>query len=162
MLRRSRSSLSIRVAILPESNRPLLVIPTVAKRSGGICSAPCGSLQSFLGSDPPKKSQPPTGGVMGRRPGLWPTQADENQHLFSNHSPGSTALPLVIPTGAQRSGGTCGSAALSWKCFSTEESWAFGQPKVMKNGSCFSEAPPSPLSSRPERSAVEGPAVSPR
>jgi hypothetical protein len=30
------------------------------------------------------------------------------------------SLPLVIPTGAQRSGGTCGSAALSWKCFSTE------------------------------------------
>src|SRR5580658_2197165 len=61
-----------------------IVIPTVAKRSGGICSAPCGSLQSFLGSDPPKKSQPPTGGIMGR----WPTQADENQHLFSNPSPG--------------------------------------------------------------------------
>jgi hypothetical protein len=32
--------------------------------------------------------------------GRWPTQADENQHLFSNHFPGSTALPLVIPTGA--------------------------------------------------------------
>jgi hypothetical protein len=29
--------------------------------------------------------------------GLWPTQADENQLLFSNHSPGSTALPFVIP-----------------------------------------------------------------
>ena len=25
--------------------------------------------------------------------------------------------------------------ALSWECFSTEESWAFGPPKVMKNGS---------------------------
>ncbi len=48
--------------------------------------------------------------------GLWPTQADENQLLFSNDSPGSTALPLVIPTGAQRSGGTCGSAVLCWKC----------------------------------------------
>jgi hypothetical protein len=52
----------------------------------------------------------------------------------------SRSSPLVIPTGAQRSGGTCGSAALSWKCFSTEESWAFGQalgpPKVMKNGFC--------------------------
>jgi hypothetical protein len=45
-------------------------------------------------------------------------------------------LSLVIPTGAQRSGGTCGSAALSWECFSTEESWAFGPPKVMKNGFC--------------------------
>jgi hypothetical protein len=70
---------------------------------------------------------------MGLWPGLWPTQADENQLLFSNHTPGSTALPFVIPTGAQRSGGTCGSAPLSWKCFSTEESWAFSPPKAMKN-----------------------------
>ena len=51
-------------------------------------------------------------GVMG----LWPTEGDEKQLLFS----GSASLPLVIPTGAQRSGGTCGSAALPWKCFSTE------------------------------------------
>ncbi len=28
-----------------------------------------------------------------------------------------------------------------------------------EKGFCFLEAPPSPLSSRPERSAVEGPAV---
>jgi hypothetical protein len=32
------------------------------------------------------------------------------------------SLPLVIPTEAQRSGGTCGSAALPWKCFSTKSS----------------------------------------
>jgi len=69
------------------------------ERSGGICSAPCGSLQSFLGS---KKSQP--------------------------------------PTGAKRSGGTCG--------FSPS-----------RNDSNLSH--PLPLSSRPERSAVEGPAVLP-
>ena len=37
LLQRSRSSLSVRVAILPESNRPPLVIPTGAKRSGGTC-----------------------------------------------------------------------------------------------------------------------------
>ena len=49
---------------------------------------------------------------------------------------GGTALPFVISTEAQRSGEICGSAVLSWKCFSTEESWAFGPPKVMKNGSC--------------------------
>ena len=30
--------------------------------------------------------------------GLWLTQADENQLLFSNYSPGSIALPFVIPT----------------------------------------------------------------
>jgi hypothetical protein len=29
-------------------------------------------------------------------------------------------LSFVIPTGAKRSGGTCGSADLSWKCLSTE------------------------------------------
>ena len=45
------------------------------------------------------------------------------------------SIKSQTPTGAQRSGGTCGSAVLSWKCFSTEESWAFGLPKVMKNGS---------------------------
>jgi hypothetical protein len=42
------------------------------------------------------------------------------------------SLLLVIPTGAQRSGGTCGSPALSWKCFSTEDLWAFGPLKRMK------------------------------
>src|SRR5580658_9355852 len=45
------------------------------------------------------------------------------------------------------------------KCFSTEESWTLGSPKVTKNGFCQQppslEAPPSPLSSRPKRSAVE-------
>jgi hypothetical protein len=72
-------------------------------------------------------------------------------------------LPLVIPTGAQRSGRTCGSAALSWKCFSTDESWAYGPPQgdetaFVQQRLCL-EALTSPLSSRPERSAVEGPAV---
>ncbi len=32
----------------------------------------------------------------------------------------ATTLPFVIPTEAQRSGGICSSADLSWKCFSTE------------------------------------------
>ena len=31
---------------------------------------------------------------------------------------------------------------------------AFGPPKVMKSGCCFLEAPPSPLSSRPERTRI--------
>jgi hypothetical protein len=42
--------------------------------------------------------------------------------------------------------------------FSTEESWAFGPTKVMKNGPVQQplsmEAPPFPLSSRPERTWV--------
>jgi hypothetical protein len=54
--------------------------------------------------------------------GLWPTQADENQLLFSNYSRESTALPFVISTEAQQSGEICGSAVPSWECFSTERS----------------------------------------
>jgi hypothetical protein len=37
-----------------------IVIPTGAKRSGGICSAPCGSLKSFLGSDTPAVAEKAT------------------------------------------------------------------------------------------------------
>jgi len=55
------------------------------------------------------------------------------------------AFPLIIPTGAQRSGGTCGSAVYSW---ATPVQQQLSQ-----------EAPPSPLSSRPERSVVERSAV---
>ena len=40
--------------------------------------------------------------------------------------PRGTALPFVISTEAPRSEEICGSAVFSWKCFSTEESWAFG------------------------------------
>ena len=35
-------------------------------------------------------------------------------------SPGSTALPFVISTEAQRSGEICGSAVLPWECFPAE------------------------------------------
>jgi hypothetical protein len=41
--------------------------------------------------------------------GLRPTQGDEKRLLFSNYSPWKHCPPFVIPTGAQRSGGTCGS-----------------------------------------------------
>jgi hypothetical protein len=51
-------TLSIPVADLAESHPSPLVIPTGAKRSGGICSAPCGSLPSFLGSVPDEPSPP--------------------------------------------------------------------------------------------------------
>jgi hypothetical protein len=56
-------------------------------------------------------------------------------------------FPLVIPTVAQRSGGTCGSAVSSWAT-------PVRQPLSL-------EAPPFPLSSRPElrRSVVERSAV---
>ena len=41
---------------------------------------------------------------------------------------GSIALPFVISTGAQRSGEICGSAVLSWKCFSQRRDLRFFWP----------------------------------
>jgi iron complex transport system substrate-binding protein len=64
----------------------------------------------------------------------------DDNFLYAGETPrkehGSTALSLFIPTEVQRSGGTYGSAVSSWKYFPTEESWAFGRPKLMKNGAC--------------------------
>jgi hypothetical protein len=84
----------------------------------------------LLGKCPfPNKFVISTGEVMGFGPpkvmkiGLGPATA-----LL-----GSVTLPFVISTEAQRSGEICGSTDLSWKCFSTELSWADGLPKVMKN-----------------------------
>ena len=56
LLQRSRSSLSVRVAILPESNRPPLVIPTVvypdfllrAASDGHVCGSPLESRMQIL------------------------------------------------------------------------------------------------------------------
>src|SRR3984957_20644793 len=59
--------------------------------------------------------------------------------------PGSVALPFVISTGAQRSGEICGSTVSPWEC-SVQQLLS-------------PEALPSPLSSRPERSAAERSAV---
>jgi hypothetical protein len=42
---------------------------------------------------------------MGPRPAPGPPQGDEKRLLFSTTLPGSTALPLSSPTGAQRSEG---------------------------------------------------------
>ena len=49
-----------------------------------------------------------------------PPKVMKNGSCSTTTLPGSTALPFVISTGAQRSGEICGSAALSWKCFSRE------------------------------------------
>src|ERR1700689_488858 len=49
--------------------------------------------------------------------GLRPTQGDEKRGLDF-----PVTHRTVIPTEAKRSGGTCCSADLSWKCFSTERS----------------------------------------
>src|ERR1700728_264124 len=72
--------------------------------------------------------------------------------------------PFVISTGAQRSGEICGVSGPFLEMFFDRKSWPFAPPKVMKNGPIQQlpsmEAPPSPLSSRPERSGVERSAVS--
>jgi hypothetical protein len=127
--------------------------------------------------------------VQNRSLELAPTQADEKLSLTillsapnrsiipagANRSGADEKLPLtvllsasnrsVIPTGAKRSGGTCcsssassnltGSAALPFVIPSEAEGSAVPHP----NNQLWLEAPPSPLSSRPERSAVEGSAV---
>ena len=40
-----------------------------------------------------------------------------SRFLRARNADQSAALPFVIPTGAKRSGGTCGSADLAWRCF---------------------------------------------
>jgi hypothetical protein len=82
----------------------------------------------------------------------------------------TTALTFVIPTEAKRSGGICGSHNRRPILMEnnhpnlchpdrSEAQWRdlqFAQPASNPDG----EQPPYPLSSRPERSAVEGSAVS--
>jgi hypothetical protein len=51
-----------------------------------------------------------------------PPKAMKNGSCSATTLPGSAISPLVIPTEAQRSGGTCGSAVPPWKCFSKERS----------------------------------------
>src|SRR6202789_2936508 len=48
-----------------------------------------------------------------------PPKAMESGSCSATIVPGSTTLPFVISTGAQRSGEICGPAVLPWECFST-------------------------------------------
>jgi hypothetical protein len=77
--------------------------------------------------------------------GLRPTQAGEKDLCSAATVHGGTTLPLVISTGAQRSGETCGFSGL------------------LLGDSRSATAVPGrtalPLSSRPERSVVERSAV---
>ena len=68
--------------------------------------------------------------------GLWPTQGDEKRLLFSNDCRWRHRPPLCHLDRSAAQWRDLRFAVPSWKCFSTEESWAFGPPKVMKNGSC--------------------------
>jgi hypothetical protein len=89
----------------PLSSRPKR---SVAERS--LCG--CTFLEMFFD----RRSHGPQG----------PPKLKKNGTYSATALPGSAIPPLVIPTEAQRSGGTRGSAALSWICFSREESWALG------------------------------------
>src|SRR6202046_2083843 len=91
-----------------------------------------------------------TGGVMGLRP----TQGDESGSCSATTVAGSTALPFVISTGAQRSGEICGVSGPSLGGRSQGDETGPVQQLLLL------AAPPSPLSSRPERSVVERSAVS--
>src|ERR1700727_857349 len=99
------------------------VISTGAQRSGEICGPADLSWECFS-----------TGGVMGLRP----TQGDEKRVLFSNYCCWKRRPPLCH---LDRS-----SEGAEWRdlrfqrtfagnVFRPEESWAFGPPKAMKNGS---------------------------
>jgi hypothetical protein len=75
--------------------------------------------------------------------------------------PKSNHPPLCHPVGApkERSGGTCGSAALSWKCFLAKELWTLRPPqgdekRFLSSNLLFSGSTPSPLSSRPKRTRI--------
>src|SRR5580700_8290439 len=83
-----------------------------------------------------------TGGVMGLRP----TQGDESGSCSATTVAGSTALPFVLSTGAQRSGEICGVSGPSLGGRSQGDETGPVQQLLLL------AAPPSPLSSRPERS----------
>ena len=87
-----------------------------------------------------------TGVFMGRRP----TQGDEKRLSCSNCSLWTRYPPLCHP---ERSRGTCGSADLSWKCFSTG-----AHPDFLPRSTGRTRATP-PSSTGNRGSEVEGPAV---
>ena len=81
--------------------------------------------------------------------GLRPTQGDQKRLGPATTFYRTVALSFCHP---ERSRGICGSADLSWKCFSTELPWACGPPEAMRNASVQQllsiEPLPFPLSSR--------------
>ena len=80
--------------------------------------------------------------------GLRPTQGDEKRVLFSNHTQRKRRPPFVISTGApkERSGEICGVSGPSLGGRSQGDEAGPVQRLLLP------EAPPSPLSSRPEES----------
>src|SRR6202020_917466 len=116
------------------------VISTGAQRSGEICGV----------------SGPPLGNVF-RPEESWafgPPKAMKSGSCSATTVAGSAALPFVISTEAQRSGEICGVSGPSLGRRSQ------GDEAVPVQQRLLLAAPPSPLSSRPERSVVERSAVS--
>src|SRR5580658_7750695 len=66
---------------------------------------------------------------------LRPTQADEKRLLFRNYCPGKRCPPLCHLDRSAAQWRDLRFSGPFLEMFSTEESWAFGPPKVMKNGS---------------------------
>jgi len=95
----------------------------------------------------------PTGAFMGRRP----TQGDEKRLSCSNYSPWARYPPPCHP---ERSRGTCGSADLSWKCFSTERSGGICSSTYATSECAISESPPGCVS--PSRRTADPSAALPR
>jgi hypothetical protein len=75
------------------------VLPTGAKRSGGICGSLDQQLLPTKALPSPLSSRPKCSWACG------PPKVMKNGFRSATSLPGSAPLPLVIPTGAQRSGG---------------------------------------------------------
>src|SRR5580700_6906657 len=74
-----------------------------------------------------------TGEVMGQRP----TQGDEKRVLFSNYCCWKRRPPLChLDRSAAQWRDLRFQRSFPGNVFRPEESWPFGPPKVMKNGSC--------------------------
>src|SRR6202020_1156653 len=140
-----RSALS---AVLPWAGE----VKAMKNRS---CSATTigGSAASPLSSQP-ERSGVERSAVSAVLPWAGEVKAMKSGSCSATTVAGSAALPFVISTGAQRSGEICGVSGPSLGRRSQ------GDEAVPVQQRLLLAAPPSPLSSRPERSVVERSAVS--
>src|ERR1700728_2905670 len=106
-------------------------------------------------SSRPERSGVERSAVSAALPWAGEVKAMRNGSCSATTVAGSAALPFVISTGAQRSGEICGVSGPSLgSVFRQRDEAGPVQQRLLL------EAPPSPLSSRPERSGVERSAVS--
>ena len=139
-----------------ESHPPNLVIPTGAKRSGGICSHPPGATKPHLPRPEPlrRKSHLLSPCHPDRSEAKWrdlqstPGRNKTTSFAALGHSTGK-ATPLPLSSRPERSEVEGSAVTLQ-----TQQNPTFSAPAHYAG-----EATPLPLSSRPERSAAEGSAV---